>query len=157
MIPSCDKHKNIVRVDNDATRTHAWILTFARKKKIVVRYFSDSVYGGKEAALDAALAFRSFLLSCYSESDYLLWIRSRPRKNNTSGIPGVGRYEVLDNPNTGRRRAFWMASWTDENGRERKRKFSVLRHGDRRAKILAMAEREKQLLRVCQAVQCTGA
>jgi len=138
-----------MRIDHDASRTHAWRVTLQRKSEIIVKTFSDGVYGGKRRALEAAVDYLNSLLAQDRRFEHQIWVRTRLRKNNTSGIPGVGRYEVIDNPKTEHRRAFWMASWIDENGVGRKRKFSVLRYGERRAKRLAIAERERQLDRVC--------
>lgn len=143
------RQRNITRIDNDTKRTHAWLVTVQRRGEIVVRSFSDGIYGSKRKALAAAVAYRDLLLSRHSQFEHQVWVRSRLRKNNTSGIPGVGRYEVLANPNTGRREAFWLASWVNEHGLSRKRKFSVSCHGERHAKRLAIAERERQLLHVC--------
>ena len=122
-----------------------------RKGEIIINLFSDGIYGGKQKALKAAVAHRNTLLSQHSPLEHQLWVRSRLRKNNTSGIPGVGRYNVLDNPNTGHRSVFWLASWVNENGASRKRKFYVSCYGERQAKRLAIAERERQLNRVCAA------
>lgn len=144
------RHRNITRVDNEQSRTHAWRVTLQRKNEIVVSSFSDGNHGGKRKALKAAIEYRDFLLADYSAVEHQLWLRTRLRKNNTSGIPGVARYEVLANPNTGRRDAFWLASWVNEHGASRKRKFHVARRGERQAKRLAIAERERQLIRVCE-------
>ena len=114
-----------------------------------MKTFSDGVYGGKRKALKAAVEYRITLLSHYSDVAHQLWVRTRLRKNNTSGIPGVARYEVLANPKTGRRTAFWLASWVNEHGASRKRKFHVSCYGERQSKRLAIAERERQLNRVC--------
>jgi hypothetical protein len=141
--------RNIVRVDHEASRTHAWRVTLQRHNDIVVKYFSDAIYGGKRKALKAAGEYRGELLRRYSPYAHAVWVRTRLRRNNTSGIPGVGRYERLDNPKTGYVRVFWLASWVNEQGASRKRKFSVSLYGERHAKRLAVAERERQLSRVC--------
>ena len=118
-----------------------------------MKMFTDGVYGGKRKALQAAISFRDYLLAEAPSYEHQIWVRTRLRRNNRSGIPGVGRYDQLANPRTGRRAVFWLASWVDENGASRKRKFSVLRYGERKAKQLARAERERQLARVC-ALKC---
>jgi hypothetical protein len=46
---------------------------------------------------------------------------------------------------------FWLASWVNEHGATRQRKFSVMLYGELEAKQLAIAERERQLRRVCAA------
>ena len=141
--------RNIIRVDHEASHTHAWRVTLQRHNDIAVKTFSDSINGGKRKALKAAVAYRDELLCRYSPYAHAIWVRTRLRRNNTSGIPGVGRYEQLDNPQTGYVRVFWLASWVNEQGASRKRKFSVSLHGERHAKRLAVAERERQLIRVC--------
>jgi hypothetical protein len=144
------KYRNICRIDSSEKHTHAWRVTFQRKGKIALQHFSDGVYGGKKRALDAAFAFRNQLLTDYSDFEHLVWVRTRLRKNNTSGIPGVGRYESITNVRTGHRDVYWLACWTDEHGLRHRRKFRVSRYGERQAKRLAIAERKRQLLQICE-------
>ena len=141
--------RNIIRVDHEASHTHAWRVTLQRHNDIVIKTFSDSIYGGKRKALKAAVEYRDELLRRYSPYAHAIWIRTRLRRNNTSGIAGVARYEERVNPNTGHTREFWLASWVNEQGASRKRKFTVYRYGERQAMRLAVAERERQLNRVC--------
>lgn len=144
---------NIHRIDNEANRTHAWLVTVQRNTIIVNKMFTDHVWGGKRKALQAAEDFRAGLLAQVPQYDYYLHIRSTVRRNNKSGMAGVGRYESIDNPRTGRKSIFWLASWTDEQGVRHRRKFSVLRYGERKAKQLAIAERERRLKEVCE-IKC---
>jgi len=141
-------HRNIQRIDDSRRRTHAWLVIVQRRSEIVRKWFSDGIYEDKEKALDAAIVYRDILLSGQHEFEYQVFVRSRIRRNNTSGISGVGRYEVI-NSKTGNRSPFWTAYWADEHGRRRSRKFSVVRYGEKNAKRLATTEREHQLLRVC--------
>jgi hypothetical protein len=141
--------RNIKRLDHDAKGDHGWVVTLQRKGAIIVKRFSDGIYGGKREALDAAVAYRDSFLARDQPFNHQIWIRTRLRKNNTSGIPGVGRYEAIDNRKTGSVRAFWLASWINEHGASRKRKFSIARYGEEEAKLLAIAERDYQLRRVC--------
>ena len=134
------KHlKNISRIDDDTKRTHAWWVQVQRSNRIVIKIFSDGVHGGKRKALQAAISFHAQLLAEVPGYEYQIWLRSILRRNNKSGIAGVSRHDKIDNPNTGRRVVFWLASWVDEHGASRKRKFSVLRYGERKAKQLAVA------------------
>ena len=140
--------RNIIRIDHEPSRTYAWRTTLQRWNGITVKTFSDSVHSGKRKALKAALEYRNALLLQHSTFKHHVWVRTRLRKNNTSGIPGVGRYEVVANPRTGRLQVFWLAFWADEHGVRRQRKFYVSSYGERRAKRLAIAERRRQLNRV---------
>lgn len=144
------KHlRNIRRIDNETNRTFAWLVQVQRNSRITIKMFTDGVYGGKRKALQAAISFRAELLAAAPEYEHQIRRRSILRRNNTSGISGVARYDKIDNPRTGHRVVFWLASWIDEHAASRKRKFSVLRYGERKAKQLAIAERERQLKRVC--------
>jgi hypothetical protein len=120
-----------------------------RHNDIVVKTFSDAIYGGKRKALKVAVEYRDELLRRYSPYAHAIWVRTRLRRNNRSGIPGVGRYEERTNSNTGYTRVFWLASWVNEQGNSRKRRFLVSHYGERQAKRLAVAERERQLNLVC--------
>jgi hypothetical protein len=148
--------RNIIRVDHEASRTHAWRATLQRWNGITVKTFSDSVHSGKRKALKAALEYRNALLLQDSPFQHRVWVRTRLRRNNTSGIPGVGRYEVVANPKTGRRQVFWLASWANERGARRQRKFFISSYGERQAKRFAIAERTRQLNHVC-AIKCAQA
>lgn len=144
------KHlRNISRIDNETNSTHAWLVQVRRNNRSAKKMFSDGVYGGKREALQAAITFHTKFLAEVSDYEYQIWLRTRLRRDNTSGIPGVARYDQIANRNTGRREVFWLAAWVNEHGASRKRKFSVLFHGERKAKQLAVAERERQLKRVC--------
>ena len=142
------RFRYIVRVDHEASRTHAWRATLQRWNGITVKTFSDSVHHGKRNALKAALEYRNAILLRHSPLKHHVWVRTRLRKNNTSGIPGVGRYGVVANSRTGRRQVFWLAFWVDEHGVRRQRKFFISSYGERQAKGLAIAERKRQLNRV---------
>jgi len=142
------RFRNIVRVDHEASRMHAWRATLQRWNGITVKTFSDSVHHGKRNALKAALEYRNAILLRHSPLKHHVWVRTRLRKNNTSGIPGVGRYGVVANSRTGRRQVFWLAFWVDEHGVRRQRKFFISSYGERQAKGLAIAERKRQLNRV---------
>ena len=113
--------------------------------------FTDGVYGGKRKSFNAALEFRNEVLAAVSNYEYYIHQRTILRKNNKSGVPGVGRYEVIQNINTGKKVAFWSAFWDDEYGIRRSRKFYVSCYGERNAKKLAIAKRQEMLKEVCTA------
>jgi hypothetical protein len=135
-----EKHLvNIKRVDYPEKRTYGWYTQVIRKGVWHKKLFSDSVYGGKKPALDAAIQYRDHVKG-NSAQKYKLWRRSVIRRNNTSGIVGVGRYVRSDN-----KTAFWAAFWDDKSGKRRSRKFSVTIYGEDQARILAIRQRRKWL------------
>ena len=60
---------------------------------------------------------------------------NRIRPLNTSGIVGVGRYVKYGKQ--GNELPFWRAFWTDKEGQQRSRIFSIGRYGEEEAKRLA--------------------
>ncbi|TAN52416.1 MAG: AP2 domain-containing protein [Methylococcaceae bacterium] len=133
---------NIRRMDDESRKTNAWLVQVQRKNRIIVKMFSDSVFGGKENALSAALKYRDALIVAASPARHNQWFRNIVRRNNTSGIPGVGRYKKPDGA------VRWVAYWNDENGARKSRAFPVKTYGEDRAKQMAIEEREQQLKRL---------
>lgn len=140
--------RHIHRVDSDSRGTHAWLVRLQRHNRSTAKMFSDGVWGGKRKALAAARAWRDQQIQNHSQYEHQLWRRNRLRRNNRSGLVGVARYErkpTSAQPAGGA--AFWLASWVDEHGASRKRKFSVTRWGERGAKRKAIEERDLQVRR----------
>jgi len=142
--------RHIRRVDDaERSRTHAWLVQVQRRNRIVIRMFSDSLHGGRRAALAAALAFRAATLKQMHDPGYALWRRNRKRRNNTSGIVGVARYASRER--AGRKfieREYWQAFADDGKGARRSRKFSVAKYGETRARALAIRARRAMLREV---------
>lgn len=139
--------RNIRRVDDASRSTHAWLVRVQRHNQTAIKMFSDSVWGGKRKALAAARAWRDEHKQAPAEQAHALWRRNCLRSNNRSGLVGVARYERKADTyghKTGGA-AFWLASWTDEHGASRKRKFSVKRWGERGAKQKAIEARVKNV------------
>ena len=154
--------RHICRVDNAGSRTHGWQVTLQRQRRAVAKMFSDGVWGGKRKALAAARAWRDERIQPLAQYEKELWQRNVLRRNNRSGIVGVARYErkPAASAKAGTKTAFWMASWIDEHGVYRHRKFSVKRWGERNAKQMAIQVREQQVRRAVAArtsVQVIGA
>ena len=97
---------NIRRIDNKTNRTFAWLVQVQRNNDIVMKMFTDAVYGGKRKALQAASCYREQLLAEVNPFEHQLWRRAILRRNNTSGISGVSRHDIIANPKTGRRQVF---------------------------------------------------
>jgi hypothetical protein len=59
--PNPDSEENIRRIDTKAhakKQTHGFQVHFLRGDRIVTKMFSDTIYGGKEAAKRAARKFK---------------------------------------------------------------------------------------------------
>lgn len=137
-----NRHRNIRRIDDDFRRTHAWLVQVQRRNNTIIKMFTDNIFGGKQKALSAALEYRDALIIAAPSAEHNLWHRTIVRRNNTSGTPGVGLYK---RPNGAEK---FVAYWIDENGIRKSRTFSVKIYGRRKAKQLAIAERQRQLERI---------
>lgn len=146
---------HVYRIDDQASYSHRWMVHVGHRGRVVRRYFSDCVYGGKRKALAAAMACRDATLAAVRSKGYSVWFRTRKRRSNTSGITGVGRYVYRDRSR--RRlvlRPFWQAFWDDERGQRRTRKFTVQKYGEARAKKLARRARSEALRELRENTGC---
>lgn len=87
--------KHIYRIDHDTSHTHSWYVTLQRRGRVYHRHFTDSVYGGKSKALDAAKVYRDSLMKCLRPLTRPERCRIRKR-NNRSGVSGVTRIEAVE-------------------------------------------------------------
>lgn len=138
--------RNISRIE----RTNAigkivggWEVRMQRQKERYCKLFSDSIFGGKLAALRAAKAYRDEV-DAESRKMNVADKSLSPGERNRSGIVGVRQHQQID------RRGdyeyhywYWVAQWTDGHGRRRTRAFAVEKYGDVEAFRLAWAARKE--------------
>jgi hypothetical protein len=131
--PKTTKHKGITRIDHPAKRTFGYFVRVTWNKQRRSKFFSDSVYGDRLAALGAALDWRN-------EAEREL---GKPRterqvigvSRTTTGIVGVRR-------TTKDGREVYEATWR-EGKRIRRTSYSIAKHGESRALSLARRARER--------------
>jgi len=128
------RHKGITRLDYPAKRMFGYMVRVAWKGLIHQKLFSDKSYGDRLAALDAALHWRN-----QKEIEI-----GKPRTERmVFGKPGG------DNPAVGvsRRREnhtdYYEATWLNPEGRVQRTRFSISKHGERKALRLALAARQR--------------
>ncbi|MEM9586078.1 MAG: AP2/ERF family transcription factor [Planctomycetota bacterium] len=134
-------NRNISRVDADSK--HGYLVRVMRRGNRKQKFFSDSTYGGKRKAQDAARAFRDKLeksMKSYSAKE----LAKKERSNNTSGTVGVRLVEETDyrwaSEPTYR---YWVAQWSPAKGVRRTKRFSVEKYGEDEAYRLAVNARRK--------------
>lgn len=139
----------VIRVDNEISRTHGWLVTIQRRNVIYRRQFSDGVYGGRNKALSAAKAYRDEIIARHQPFSRREQAEIH-KKNNTSGVVGVCRCcasETRQKPEE-ERRWFWVASWALPDGRAKRVKFSVRKYGEEGAFKMAVKARHEALSRM---------
>ena len=134
----------ICRIDQPHKHNHGFFVRLARRRKIHSAFFADKKHGGREQAFTAAqahyLKLREKLGMPRQRSRR--WNSQIVRRRGRSGIYGVQR--VID-----RRikpwRKYWRAIWSPELGKVRRRQFSIRKHGETKAKKLAIRARREGL------------
>jgi hypothetical protein len=142
-----DSRPGITRLDQASVATHGWQVRLQWKGVRFGRFFSDSAWGGREAALLCAERYRDRLLARLGRRRDQAAASTRshtgPAARNRSGVVGVSRI-VQRGPN-GVEYCFWQASWTGSDGRRETVRFSVLKHGDEIAMRLACEARRRAM------------
>ena len=130
----------ICRIDQPSHRTHGFFVRVARQRKIHSGFFSDKKYGGREQALTAAQAYH---LKLRRELGMLVkrsrrWNAEIVRRKGRSGIQGVRRIIIRKSKPW---RKYWVAMWSPVLGVVRKKQISIRKHGEEKAKLMAIRAR----------------
>ncbi len=140
--PKTTRHKGITRVDRDAgispegkrvRATHGYMARVTWQKRTQIRFFSDSRYGDRLGALAAALDWRNKTERALGKPRTERIVPNVSVPSNT-GVVGV-RLRSDDNS--------YEATWQDANGKRRSTRFSIAKHGKKRALRLAINARRK--------------
>jgi len=130
----------ICRIDQPHKHNHGFFVRRQRAGKVHSGFFADLKHGGRKAAFKAAVVFRNKLAAKLGARTH------RNRKRNAmivrrpgrSGIHGVQKY-------VDRRvrpvRSYWKATWSPEPGKIAKKQYSIRKHGDKKARQLAIRAR----------------
>lgn len=141
--PRKSKFKGISRIDQPDKHNHGWFVRVTRKGKTYSMFCADKKCGGKAKALAEAKKCHKLLLEKYppmSRKDFAQ-IQRRPNKSG-SGIVGVTRLTKMVR---GKKYHFWQATWSPSRGNIHKKAFSISKHGEEKAKQLAIQTRKKGL------------
>lgn len=128
------KHRNIFRIETG--NTCGWQVRIERRKKQYNKLFSDSVHGGTDEALEAALAWRDTQYEALPDPDdpaeRLRTQRKMAEAMNRTGVVGIGF--TMQTQKSGIKTPYVGAHWQDpETGRRRSTSFSINKHGLRGA------------------------
>lgn len=131
--------ERIAALQNIRREPEGWSVVVMRKGDRYPDYFGDAVYGGRSSALVAAKRCRDDLLRRI-DPDTRVRRRIPEGVASETGIVGVSleRYPV-----EGRMYVRYVATWQDADGRNHRRRFSVLTRGKAKALALAKEARKK--------------
>jgi hypothetical protein len=138
------KTPGICRIDQPHKHNHGFFVRLARRTKVHSAFFADKANGGRALAFAAAQAHYLKLLEKLGmpRRRSRRWNAQIVRRKGRSGIHGVQR--VIDRRRKPWRKC-WQACWSPEFGVAKKKQFSIRKHGEEKAKRLAIRARRTGL------------
>jgi hypothetical protein len=141
-----DPNRNMSRIQIKSTRGgffSGWEVRIQRRGKQVHKFFNDKKFGGAKGAQAAAREFRDAVES--RMKPYTVVDRSKtPSTRNKSGIVGVRRHHQVDMRGEFEYHYhYWVAQWTDADGKRKTKSFSIEELGEDKAFKLAVAARRE--------------
>lgn len=135
------KQKNVFRIETG--NTIGWQVRIERRKEKYSRFFSDSIHGGTDRALQQALAWRDETLARLPAHEIATAHLHTPRNKrkaaeaqNRTGVIGIGF--SMYTQKSGAKLPYITCHWRDpETGVRRSSSFSITKHGLRGALKLA--------------------
>lgn len=139
--PRTVKHKNLTRIDHPSKNTHGYFVRIMWKGERFSKFFSDSVHGDRLGALFAALEWRN-------ETEKAIGKPRTERQvlgvvDSPSGMRGVRKVREGYTD-------YYEATWMTTAGKMARTKYSINKHGEKKALQLARKARqqgEKERLR----------
>jgi len=130
----------VCRIDQPHKHNHGYFVRISRRGKVHSAFFTDKKHGGRALALAAAqahyLKLREKLGMPRRRSRR--WNAQIVRRRGRSGIFGVQR--MIDRRVKPWRKC-WRATWSPELGVVRSKQFSIRKHGEEKARRLAIRAR----------------
>lgn len=118
---------------------YRWLFSIRINGKRYNKSFPDSEYGGKDAAYRAAIAHKE---QVYEEHGLV-----QKGRGSSGPIKGVSRTTSKRKKYKGKisEESYWQAVWSDKDGKQHTKRFSVKGHGEKKAKQLAIQARKDAL------------
>ena len=130
--------KGISRMDFNST--HGWFVRIYHHGKVYRKFFSDSVFGSGEAALQAAIAHRDEYVRKHN-IEYLPFF-TEPMKSNKTGVHGVS--ETFYCTRSGEKIHYFSVFWAPRPNQRRNKRFYHHHFDSREEALQAAAEFRKE-------------
>jgi hypothetical protein len=141
MDPTSKRHRNVRRLDKP--NFHGWLVTVKRRgRHVFSETFSDSHYGDSQRALERALLRRDEVESALPPPTHLNTKKSRRNRSGTLGI------SLVERRRGDRCHRYWVAHWTELDGRKVSKMFAESIHGPEEARQRAIAARREAARRI---------
>ncbi len=145
------RYKSITRVDQPSRRTHGWLVRIRFDGQTVNKFFSDKLHGGKQAALERAIAFRNATERQLGKprTDRVI-AGSHPRSN--TGVQGVHRVVKTEHTSSGAIsiRPVYEVTWSPAPNVLRRTSVAINKYGEEEAFRRAVELRRQKELEMYQ-------
>lgn len=144
--------KHISRIHQPDNNTVGWYFRLIYDGEEYSKFFSDKKYGGKEAALKAALKYRTKMTKWRDKQpttkvhNYKTRFYYEKGWNNTTGVVGV--YRTHKNDRKGNPVYYYSTTVCIEKGKPTTRSFNIAIHGEEEAFLMAVDFRRQGLKKV---------
>lgn len=139
------KHKSISRVDHEGKRMRGWLVRVVFRGERRSKFFGDKAHGGKDAALDAAIAFRDAAEQQLGKprTDRVV-VGLSPR--STTGVQGVHRITKTQQTSGGgiSFQPVYEVTWSPAPGVIKRTSVAITKHGEAEALRRAIAIRQQK-------------
>jgi len=138
--PRVERSRIVADIDNEQME---WLTALARERGIsrsdLLNLIIEHIRTGTD---QATIDYRAALLLKLPMANYAVEWRNAMRTRNKSGIVGVCR--------TGKPEEYqyWVAQWTDADGKKHRKQFAIHRLGEEQAKALACQARDEAMTEV---------
>jgi len=143
-MPKKNPRRNISRIETKSSSGKiygGWEVRIQRRGEKTEKFFGDRRFDGKRHSLAAAKAFRDEIEAA-SEKFSVEELARIPSSRIKSGVVGVRLHKQKDSRGDYEYHYwYWVAQWTDANGRRKTKAFSIHQHGDQEAYNLACEAR----------------
>jgi hypothetical protein len=139
------RHKSISRVDHESKRMHGWLVRVHFRGERRSKFFGDKRHGGKEPALDAAIAFRDAAehqLGKPRTDRVVVGLSSR----STTGVQGVHRITKTQQTSGGgiSFQPVYEVTWSPAPGVIKCTSVAITKHGEQEVLRRAIAIRKQK-------------
>ena len=147
-------YKNVSRIDSPKKKLHGWYVRIQYKNQSFSKFFSDSRYGNRSAALEEAVEYRNQLEEKIgrprTERLIIGNITSRP-PTGVTGVRRIKRKEVK----RGRRyiRDVYEITWNPEPGKLTRTTVSINKYGEEEAFRRACEIRKRKMQEIYEATR----
>jgi photosystem II stability/assembly factor-like uncharacterized protein len=128
------RHKNISRLDYPPKRMRGYWVRIQWQGEKHAKFFSDHFYGDALAALDAAKEWRNATEKAIGKPRTERLVIGAARASNT-GVLGVRRLKENHTE-------YFEATWVAESGKMGRTRFSIAKHGEKKALRYAIKARQ---------------